>query len=139
MAWSGTAWVFIGGADLVAYADAEIATSSTSYPVGGQGPSLTPPRPGTFDLYLEARHRHNHTAILFTSMLAMQGAVPKGQGRSPVIAPGAQQIVGSWSSEQAGVTLAASPVGMAFACPNGAAFITYYAWRQIRVRPRTLT
>jgi hypothetical protein len=138
MAWTGAVWAFVGGADLVAYTDAEVATSSTSYPSGGQGPSVTPPRAGTFDLYLEARHRHSHTAILFTSMLAMQGAVPKGQARSPVIAPGAQLVVGSWTTEAAGATLAASPVGMAFACPNGAAFTTWYGWRQIRVRPRTL-
>jgi hypothetical protein len=138
--WSGSAWVFVGGSDLTGYTDAEITTSVNTYPASPQGPTVTVPRAGTYDVWIEARHRHAHTAVLFTGMCAMVGAVAVGQAREPVLAVGAQSVVGSWSSAQAGIALAAGAViGVGFRAPNGSSIATFYAWRQIRVRPRTLT
>lgn len=141
--WNGTAWIYLGGADLWAYTGAETGVvNSASYPASPLGPSVTVPRTGTYDVYLEARHRHGHTAVAFTAMCAFVGAAAQTEERAPVLAAGAQVIQGSWvangAGTAAGVALAAgASLGIGFRSPN--AVSTFYAWRQIRLRPRSLT
>jgi hypothetical protein len=137
--WTGSAWVYTGGNDLVGYTAAETTTASNAYPGSPQGPSVTLPRGGTFDVWMEARHRHSHTGALFTAMRLMSGATPVGAEIAPVIVAGAQLVQGAWVSVDTGLSLAAGSHGMGFRAPNGGGINTHYAWRLLRVRPRTLT
>lgn len=139
LVWSGAAWLFAGGSDLVGYTDAEVMIDVNTYPASPQGPTVTVPRSGTYDVWLEARHRHAHSAVLFTAMMARVGAGGVGQERAPVLAVGAQVPLGSWVSEAAGIVLAAGQqISFGARAPNGGGIDTFYAWRQIRVRPRAL-
>lgn len=140
LVWNGTAWAYVGGTDLTGYTAAEVMSDVVTYPGAPQGPTVALPRPGVYDVWAEARHRHAHTGALFTAQRLMLGAVSVGAEIAPVVPVGAQLMQGAWMHDQAGLTVAAAGnLGLAFRAPNGGGIDTFYAWRTIRVRPRTLT
>lgn len=137
MAWTGSQWVFVGGSDLVGFTAASVATASPSYPAAPQGPNVTLPRTGTFDVWIEAMHQHSHTAVLFTAAAAQTGAAGTAFGeRAPVLPAGTVFAQGWWASAAAGVALAAGNLGCSFRSPNS--INCTYSNRLIRVRPRSL-
>lgn len=141
--WTGSAWAYAGGADLMAYSNAELSSASTAYAASPQGPSVTLPRGGTFDVYLEGRMRHSHTAAAFVGFAAQVGAAVVSEERAPVLPSGAQLLQSAWPANTsgliAGIVLAAGSVGFGFRSPNGPTITAFYAWRRIHVRPRVLT
>ena len=136
LVWTGLGWEDDGGRDLIGRTDAETTYNSATYPVSPQGPSVSIPRAGTYDISIEARHRHSHTAILLTA--AAFG--PTGSTnvflvaveRTSVLAAGAQ-VYQTYRWE--GIALTVGLLHAWFRAPNGGAINTHYAFRRISVRP----
>jgi hypothetical protein len=137
--YNGTSWQLIGGRELFARTDAETTYSSNVYPASPQGPSVSIPRAGTYDITLECRHRHSHTAILFTAAsfgpTGASNAFLVAVERASVLAAGAQLMqTYRWEAISLGV-------GLWHAwhrAPNGGAINTHYAFRRISVSPVAL-
>lgn len=136
LVWNGLGWEDDGGRDLFARTDAETTYSSSTYPVSPQGPSVSIPRAGTYDITIEARHRHSHTAILFTAAAfgptGSTNVFLTAVERAPVLAAGAQ-LWQTWTWE--GIALTVGLLHAWHRAPNGGAINTHYAFRRISVRP----
>lgn len=136
LVWNGLGWEDDGGRDLFARTDAETTIATNTYPASPQGPSVSIPRAGTYDIVLEARHRHSHTAILFTAgafgPTGSSNAFLVAVERASVLAAGAQ-LMQRYVWE--GISLSVGLLHAWHRAPNSSAINTHYAFRRLSVRP----
>lgn len=126
-------WAFLGGDPLTATNEASVATASATYPGAAQGPSVTVPQAGTYDVSYWAR-MDNGGAVRFAGMTIGQAAADAAHEVAPGLAANAGYHQGR---TRYGVTLAAGALSMWYRAPSSTT-VTYLQ-RDLAIVPRLLT